>query len=94
MYPSSSLGPFPFCVYPASCPYFDSASSLHQDCGDRRLSLHTHLCSKDPERSGVHVGAVPRTAHRAATPHALHQHGRRLLLLRHTICDVADAFHG
>lgn len=73
---------------------FDSASSLHQDCGDRCLSLHTHLCGEDPERSGVYVGAVPRTAHRAATPHTLQQHRRCLRLLRHTVCDVAAAFHG
>ncbi len=94
------------CMYPSSCPCsstlassmssccFDSASSLHQDCGDRRLSLHTHLCGEDPERSGVYVGAVPRTAHRAATPHTLQQHRRRLRLLRYTVCDVAAAFHG
>lgn len=37
---------------------------------------------------GVHVGSVSRAVHRGATPHTLHQHGRRLHLLRHALRHV------
>lgn len=43
---------------------------------------------------GVYVGSVSGAVHCHATPHTLHEHWRRLRLLRHALCHVEAHVYG